>query len=106
MHFRLTAQFGHAQAEGPAVRTDSLSQRFIRVENRSKTEGQHRPAAEAYAHDPGMLEDVLLPKLHIVALIFADHDVEFTAGIGQNSGSVHALNPFQQGRTTRTCSIG
>ncbi len=53
-----------------------------------------------------MFEDVFLPELHVIALVFADNYVEFSAGIGQDSRSVHALNPFQQGRTTRTGSVG
>ncbi len=60
-----------------------------------KRNGNTVPAAEAHAHDSGVFEDVLLPELHVVALVFADHYVEFTAGIGKNGGSVHALNPFQ-----------
>jgi hypothetical protein len=52
-----------------------------------------------------VFEDVFLPELDVVALILADDYVEFSAGIGENGSSVHALNPFQQGRTTGTGSI-
>jgi hypothetical protein len=53
-----------------------------------------------------VFEDVFLPKLHVIAFVLADHDVEFAAGIDKYSGSVNALNPFQQGRTTRAGAVG
>src|SRR5437868_767414 len=39
------------------------------------------------------------------AIVFADHNCEFSAGITQDRGSVDALHAFEKERTPGTCAV-
>src|SRR6266404_3519606 len=105
MHFRFALQPGHAQAKSAAVGAYCLSQSLVSIENRAEAEGQHGAAAKANTHYSRMFQDMLLPELRTIAIVFADNYGEFSAGITQHGGSVHALNPFQEERAASARAI-
>ena len=53
-----------------------------------------------------MLQNRLFVDIVGCAVVFADDDCEFSAGITQDWGSIDALNAFQQEGTPGTGTIG
>ena len=105
-HFGLAAQSFDADPKGAPVRTYRLAQGIVSVKDRPKAERKNGSIPEAHAHHPGVLQYCFFIHFVACAVIFADYNGEFSAGIAQDGGSAYTLDAFQQEGTPGTGTIG
>jgi hypothetical protein len=107
MHLGFASQFGHTLAKRAPIGADCLPQGIVAVEDGSKPKRKYGSAAETEADHAGMFQDVaLLQTGFVVAVVFADHYCEFSAGVAEHRGSVNSLNPLEKEGTSCSRTIG
>src|SRR5436853_456141 len=106
MHLGFALQSGNTLAKCASIISNRLSQRLVTVKNRSKTERQHGPLAEANAYHPGVLKHMLVIEIGGASVKLADNYRKFAAGIAEDGRAVHSLNAFNNERTASAGSVG
>src|SRR5207245_9358101 len=105
MHFCFALEVGDALPKRAAVRAYGVSQTVITVENRPEPERQHCSLTEAHTHYSGVLQNMLLVQTGGRAVKFAYNNRKVAAGVTQDCGSIHSLDPRQDKWPPCSCSV-